>query len=118
MKRLLLLLLLPLAACTTPDSNDFNQNLLPLPQNATSYQCDSGNRIIVTYTGSDKAELLYRQEKIMMDITRSASGSRYAGEGFVWWIKGNDANLFMTNNDKDKDNDTGKQIERCTVVLK
>ena len=109
MKRLLLLLLLPLAACTTPDSNDFNQNLLPLPQNATSYQCDSGN---------DKAELLYRQEKIMMDITRSASGSRYAGEGFVWWIKGNDANLFMANNDKDKDNDTGKQIERCTVVLK
>ena len=113
MKRLLLLLLLPLAACTTPDSNDFNQNLLPLPENATSYQCDSGNRI-VTYTGSDKAELLYRQEKIAMDITRSASGARYAGEGLVWWIKGNDANLFMA----DKDNDTGKQIERCTVVLK
>ena len=114
MKRLLLLLLLPLAACTTPDSNDFNHNLLPLPENATSYQCDSGNRIIVTYTGSDKAELLYRQEKIAMDITRSASGARYADEGLVWWIKGNDANLFMA----DKDNDTGKQIERCTVVLK
>ena len=114
MKRLLLLLLLPLAACTTPDSNDINQNLLPLPENATSYQCDSGNRIIVTYTGSDKAELLYRQEKITMDITRSASGARYAGGGLVWWTKGNDANLFMA----DKDNDTGKQIERCTVVLK
>ena len=68
----------------------------------------------MTYTGSDKAELLYRQEKIAMDITRSASGARYAGEGLVWWIKGNDANLFMA----DKDNDTGKQIERCTVVLK
>ena len=114
MKRLLLLLLLPLAACTTPDSNDFNQNLLPLPENATSYQCDSGNRIIVTYNGSDKAELLYRQENITMDITRSASGARYAGEGLVWWSKGNDANLYMADND----NDTGRQIERCTVVLK
>lgn len=114
MKRLLLLLLLPLSACTTPNSNDFNQNLLPLPENATSYQCDSGNRIIVTGNGSDKAELLYRQEKITMAITRSASGARYAGEGLVWWIKGNDANLYMA----DKDKDTGREIERCTVVLK
>lgn len=114
MKRLLLLLSIPLAACSTPDSNDINQNLLPLPLKATSYQCDSGNRIIATYPSTENADILYKQEKILMKTTISASGTRYMGEDFVWWTKGQDGTLFKA----DTSQETGDLLERCTQVLK
>lgn len=114
MKRLLLFLLLPLAACSTPDSNDISQNLLPLPPEAVSYQCDSGNRIIVTYPSTETAEVLYKQEKFSMQIAVSASGARYAGDSLVWWTKGQDGTLFKA----DINNEAGDLLERCTQVLK
>ena len=114
MKRLLLLLLLPLAACSTPDNNDINQNLLPLPPKAISYQCDSGNRIIVTYPTTESAEILYTQEEIPMQIAVSASGARYTGEDLIWWTKGQDGTLFKV----DTNQETGDLLERCTQVLK
>ena len=113
MKRLWLLLLLPLAACTTPDSNDMTQNLLPLPADATSYQCDSGNRIIVTYHKNDTATLSYLQKDYTMEMAMSASGVRYVGNGLVWWTKGQEGFLFDDNK-----KDEGELIENCTVVLK
>lgn len=114
MKRLFFLLVLPLAACSTPDSNDINQNLLPLPPNAVSYQCDSGNRIIATYPTTETAEILYQEETIPMQIAISASGARYVGDGLVWWTKGQDGTLLKAVNG----NETGDLIERCTEVLK
>ncbi len=114
MKRLFLLLALPLAACTTPDSNDLNQNLMPLPPNAVSYQCDSGNRIIVTYPTDETAEVTYQQQTVPMHIAISASGARYVGGGLVWWTKGQNGTLFTAIND----NETGDIIDHCTEVLK
>lgn len=114
MKRLLPLLFLSLAACSTPDSNDINQNLLPLPENASSFQCDSGNRIIVTYPSTETAEILYKQDEISMQIAPSASGARYAGEELVWWTKGQEGTLFKA----DTGNEAGMALEHCTAVLK
>lgn len=114
MKRLFLLLVLPLAACSTLDSNDINQNLMPLPTGAVSYQCDSGNRIIATYPTTETAEIGYMQETILMQIAVSASGARYVGNGLVWWTKGQDGTLFRAVNV----NETGDLVERCTEVLK
>ena len=114
MKRLFLLLALPLVACSTPDSNDISQNLLPLPPKAVSYQCDSGNRIIVTYPTTETAEILYQQDEIPMQIAISASGARYVGGGLVWWTKGQDGTLFSAVGE----NETGDILERCTEVLK
>lgn len=114
MKRLLPLLFLSLAACSTTTSNDINQNLLPLPENASSYQCNSGNRIIVTYPSTETAEILYKQDKIAMQISPSASGARYVGEELVWWTKGQEGALFKA----DVGNEAGIVLEYCTAVLK
>ena len=114
MKRLFLLLAaLPLVACTTT-SNELNQNLEPLPAKAISYQCDSGNRIIVTYPTTDTAEVKYMDDKYQMKIAISASGARYVGDGLVWWTKGNEASMYKAVNNTE----TGEQIENCTQVLK
>lgn len=114
MKRLFLLLAaLSLVACTTT-SNDLSQNLEPLPPKAISYQCDSGNRIIVTYPDNESAEVKYMGDKYPMKIAISASGARYVGQSLVWWTKGNDGSLYKAVNT----DDTGDQIETCTQVLK
>ena len=114
MKRLLLLLAaLPLVACTTT-SNQLNQNLEPLPANAVSYQCDSGNRIIATYPDNETAQVKYMDDTYQMKIAISASGARYVGDGLVWWTKGNDASMYKALNNTD----TGELIENCTQVLK
>ncbi len=114
MKRLFLLLAaLPLVACTTT-SNDLSQNLEPLPPKAISYQCDSGNRIIVTYPDNETAEVKYMGDKYAMKIAISASGARYVGDGLVWWTKGNDASMYKAVNHTE----TGDLIETCTQVLK
>ncbi len=114
MKRLLFLLLLPLAACSTPDSNDISQNLLPLPPKATSYQCDSGNRIIMTHPSTETVELQYKQETLSIHTTDSTDGSRYLGNGFIWSTNGQEAFLFKTN----AHNEPRDLLERCTQVLK
>lgn len=114
MKRLFLLLAtLPLVACTTT-SNDLSQNLEPLPPKAISYQCDSGNRIIVTYPDNDTAEVKYMDDTYQMKIALSASGARYVGDDLVWWTKGNEASMYKAVNNTD----TGDRIENCTQVLK
>ena len=114
MKRLFLLLAaLPFVACTTT-SNELNQNLEPLPAKAISYQCDSGNRIIVTYPDNETAEVKYMDDTYQMKIAISASGARYVGDGLVWWTKGNEASMYKAVNNTE----TGERIENCTQVLK
>ena len=109
MKRLFLVLAaLPLVACTT------TSNLEPLPPQAISYQCDSGNRIIVTYPDNDTAEVKYMDDTYQMKIAISASGARYIGDGLVWWTKGNEASMYKAIDNTE----TGDQIENCMQVLK
>lgn len=114
MKRLFLLLAaLPLVACTTT-SNELNQNLEPLPAKAISYQCDSGNRIIVTYPANETAEVKYMGDMYPMTIAISASGARYVGDGLVWWTKGNEGSMYKAIDNTE----TGELIENCTEVLR
>ena len=114
MKRLFLLLAaLSLTACTTT-SNELNQNLEPLPPGAISYQCDSGNRIIVTYPDNETANVKYMGDTVPMKIAISASGARYVGDNLVWWTKGNEGSLYKAVNQSE----TGEMIENCTQVLK
>ena len=114
MKRLFpVLAALSLVACTTT-SNQLNQNLEPLPPKAISYQCDSGNRIIVTYPDNDTAEVKYMDDTYQMKIAISASGARYIGDGLVWWTKGNEASMYKAIDNTE----TGNHIENCMQVLK
>ena len=47
-----------------------------------------GERLNVAYRGSDAAMITYRGETRFLPLARSASGARYAGDGWQWWIKG------------------------------
>ena len=112
MKRLMpLLSLLVLAGCSTT-SNDVTQNLKPLPAGAVSWQCDSGNRIIVQPSQDGATELLYRDNAIKMAERSDEEGSVLEGEGLTWQVNGLYAELSGTYKDDGK-----AYTERCTQVL-
>jgi len=112
MKRLIpLCALLMLAGCSTT-SNDVTQNLEPLPSGATSWQCDSGNRIIVQPSQDGAVEMLYRGEEIRMTGQSNDSETLLTGAGLTWKVNGLYAELSGTY----KEDDT-VYTERCTQVL-
>jgi membrane-bound inhibitor of C-type lysozyme len=53
-----------------------------------SYRCANGERLRVSYRSQDAAMITYRGETHFLPLGRSASGARYAGDGWQWWIKG------------------------------
>jgi membrane-bound inhibitor of C-type lysozyme len=53
-----------------------------------SYRCANGERLRVSYRSQDAAMISYRGETHFLPLARSASGARYAGDGWQWWIKG------------------------------
>lgn len=53
-----------------------------------SYRCANGERLRVSYRSQDAAMITYRGETHFLPLARSASGARYAGDGWQWWIKG------------------------------
>ncbi len=55
--------------------------------NAT-YRCANGERLRVSYRSQDAVMITYRGETHFLPLARSASGARYAGDGWQWWIKG------------------------------
>ncbi len=113
MKRLIpLVSLLILAGCSTT-SNDITQNLMPLPAHATSWQCDSGNRIILQQAKDGSAELLYRGEVIKVQENEDDSGTVLNGSGLVWKTEGLKGELSGTYTDNH-----ATYSERCTRVLK
>ena len=112
MKRLMpLLALLVLAGCSTT-SNDVTQNLKPLPAGAVSWQCDSGNRIIVQPSQDGATELLYRDNAIKMAERSDEEGSVLEGEGLTWQVNDLYAELSGTYTDDGK-----AYTDRCTRVL-
>ena len=112
MKRIFpLLALLVLAGCSTT-SNDVTQNLLPLPSHATSWQCDSGNRIIVQTAKDGSTEMLYRGDTIKVKESGD-SGTVLEGSGLVWKTEGLKGELSGTYTDNHV-----AYTERCTQVLR
>lgn len=57
-------------------------------QGAASYRCANGERLRVSYRRQDAAMITYRGETHFLPLAKSASGARYAGDGWQWWIKG------------------------------
>jgi membrane-bound inhibitor of C-type lysozyme len=106
MKRLLLLPMLSLAACTMtgpgkiPDSGAGSGNV--------RYVCDSGEAVYVNYR-ENGISLRYRGRTHRLKIAVSASGARYAGDGLIWWNKGAENTLYKLIG---KD-DIGDRLESC-----
>ncbi len=112
MKRLIsLLALAALAGCSTT-SNDITQNLESLPAKATSWQCDSGNRIIAQPSRNDGTELRYRGDVIKVAERANEASSALEGAGLTWQTKGLYAELSGTYSE-----DGVAYTERCTQVL-
>ncbi len=112
MKRLIpLLALLALAGCSTT-SNDITQNLKPLPDGAVSWQCDSGNRIILQPGQDGSTELLYRDNSIKVKSASNDDATVLEGAGLTWKTDGLYAELSGTYT-----GDGTAYTERCTQVL-
>lgn len=59
-----------------------------------SYRCANGERLQVAYRRADAAMISYRGETHFLPLARSASGARYAGDGWQWWIKGQEEGVL------------------------
>lgn len=53
-----------------------------------SYRCDDGHIFHVAYPDSDHAVMIYNDDVKLLRIAVAASGARYTGSGWQWWIKG------------------------------
>jgi len=76
-----------------------------------NYRCESGQMIVASYINKDSATIEYQTKIYNLQIAVSGSGSRYIGDGFVWWIKGLEGGLFQHW----PDGSTGERIELCTT---
>lgn len=106
MKRLLFLLILPLAACTVTDSRKTPDS--GAGSSGVRYICDSGEPVYINYR-ENGISLRYKGQTHRLKIAVSASGARYAGDSLVWWNKGSENTLYKLAG---KD-DTGAMLESC-----
>jgi len=77
----------PKAIAAAPAAKPLGERL-DLSAETVSYRCANGERLNVAYRGADAAMITYRGETRFLPLARSASGARYAGDGWQWWIKG------------------------------
>lgn len=95
-----------LAACTSPSPRDTaaatdsaavdTPTVVAAPAAASApaawirYRCESGREVQVSPPTFDDTPISVRYEGATrtMHVVRSASGARYAGEGYEWWTKG------------------------------
>lgn len=61
---------------------------MDLSAETIDYRCANGERLKVAYRGGDAVMITYRGETHFLPLARAASGARYAGDGWQWWIKG------------------------------
>ena len=113
MRHLVLMLLtcpLILSACTDTTSEQQQNRLL-----STTYQCESGEKIVATYSTINSATIEYQNNSYKMTIAVSASGARYVGENYEWWTKGSGSGSLgsLFNH---KENSTGEALESCTAI--
>ncbi|KAA0968627.1 hypothetical protein FPY71_17270 [Aureimonas fodinaquatilis] len=81
---------------------------LPLPGEVEeirqTYQCSDDQARDVSYYNSEENSLAVVQtgdsQRIFVNVI-SGSGARYASGPYIWWVKGNDADLYDEMADKD-----------------
>lgn len=62
-----------------------------------SYSCDGGRTVAAEYVNAGANALAIVRlgdETVLMASVLSASGARYAGQHYVWWTKGDAADLY------------------------
>lgn len=74
------------------------------------YQCESGEKVSVSYPNTELAHVHYQGNSHTMHIAVSGSGSRYVGDGLEWWTKGSGASIFR----HEADGSSGESLESCT----
>lgn len=74
----------------------------------TIYQCEDGERFEAAYPDNDTAILNYGGQLMLLKSVISADGSRYAGEGWQWWSKGEGGNLAPLKKGEDYAQTAGK----------
>lgn len=84
----------------------------------TIYQCEDGERFEVAYPNDQMAILYYRGQLLLLDSVVSASGARYAGEGFQWWTKGEAGNLAPLSKDEEYSQVVGKECNPLKLTKK
>ncbi|WP_332065203.1 MliC family protein [Bartonella sp. CB189] len=82
----------------------------PEPTTETiAYQCDLGKvkeRVEVTYLNAGDISLvdfMWNGRRIVGSNVLSASGSKYVGDAYIWWISKNEATLYDLINDPNEE---------------
>ena len=62
-----------------------------------SYSCTGGHKASAEYVNAGAntmVVLTFDDQTLLMVTVLSGSGARYAGQRYVWWTKGNSADLY------------------------
>ena len=105
-----------LAACNDNAENSdkaSNGDTQQMATQATQYKCDSGESINVSYASTETAKVTYQGQDYAMKIAVSASGARYVGGKYEWWVKGDGPDAEGTLFGHNDDDTTGDIVERC-----
>ncbi|UOK73040.1 MliC family protein [Ancylobacter polymorphus] len=80
-----------------------DQIVLPLPKGVkaetlrVAYDCGAFGRVAAQYVNAPPvalASLSFKGEFVVAANVIAASGARYAGGKYIWWTKGNSADLY------------------------
>lgn len=80
-----------------------------------SYACESGRSLSVRYLDSSSAEVTYEGRTYTLNIARSASGARYAGQELEWWTAARGDQETATLSRLGPNEEVGSTVlERCS----
>jgi membrane-bound inhibitor of C-type lysozyme len=69
----------------------------PVDRQTVAYACDGDRKVTAEYVNAGANSLAIVKlgdETVLMVNVLSASGARYAGQQYIWWTKGNSADLY------------------------
>lgn len=69
----------------------------PAERQGVTYACDGGRTVAAEYVNAGANALAIVRlgdETVLMVNVLSASGARYAGQQYIWWTKGDAADLY------------------------
>jgi len=78
---------LPEAAATEPEP------VAAVRQLNWAWDCEDGRYLVSSLTEDDGLDLFLDNKKRSLELTRSASGNRFEGDGVLFWSKGREATL-------------------------
>ncbi|WP_018387648.1 MliC family protein [Ancylobacter sp. FA202] len=92
-----------LVLAALPCAAQADQIVLPLPKGAkaetirVAYDCGAFGPVAARYFNAPPvalASLSFKGEFLVVSNVIAASGARYAGGKYIWWTKGNSADLY------------------------